>query len=80
MVRFNYISHLYVNNGGGGGGGFFLECEDIGRMFDNSFPACAFFKVEISSRILIPLLGHDRSTVAQRPETIVTECFHTSCV
>ena len=29
--------------GGGGGGGFFLACEDFGRMFDNSFPAYAFF-------------------------------------
>ena len=31
---------------------FFLVCEDFGRMFDSSFPACAFFfffKVEISS-------------------------------
>ena len=27
----------------GGGGGFFLACEDFARMFDNSFPACAFF-------------------------------------
>ena len=25
------------------GGGFFLACEDFGRMFDNSFPAFAFF-------------------------------------
>ena len=23
--------------------GVFLACEDLGRMFDNSFPACAFF-------------------------------------
>ena len=39
----------------GGSGGFFLACEDFGRMFDNSFPACAFFfKVEISSRKLMP--------------------------
>ena len=42
-----------------GGGGIFLACEDFLRMFDNSFPACAFFlvlfKVEISSRKLIPL-------------------------
>ena len=39
-----------------GGGGFFLACEDFGRMFDNSFSACAFFfKVKISSRTLIPL-------------------------
>ena len=39
-------------------GGFFLACEDFGRMFDHSFPACAFFfgvEVEISSRTLIPL-------------------------
>ena len=28
---------------GGGGGGFFLVCEDLGRIFDNSFPAYAFF-------------------------------------
>ena len=46
---------------GGGVGGFFLACEDLGRMFDHSFPACAsffyvyFFEVEISSRTLIPL-------------------------
>ena len=40
-----------------GGGGFFLTCEDFGRMFNHSFPACAFclFEVEISSRTLIPL-------------------------
>ena len=34
------------------GSGFSLACEDLGRMFDNSFPACAFFfffKVEIRS-------------------------------
>ena len=38
------------------GGGFSLACEDFRRMFDNSFPACAFFlKVEISSCKLIPL-------------------------
>ena len=22
-------------------GGFFLACEDLGKMFDHSFPACA---------------------------------------
>ena len=26
-----------------GGGGFFLVCEDFGRVFENSFPACTFF-------------------------------------
>ena len=33
---------------------FFLACEDFGRMFDNSFTACAFFfKLEICFRTLI---------------------------
>ena len=39
-------------------GGFFLACEDLGRMFDHSFPPQHFFfflEVEISSRTLIPL-------------------------
>ena len=40
--------------------GFVLAYGDFGRMFDNSFPACAFFflsffQVEISSLTLIPL-------------------------
>ena len=52
-----------------GGGGFFLVSEDFGRMFNNSFCACAFFfsssEVEISSHTLIPLFGQDQSTVAQ---------------
>ena len=26
------------------GGGFFFVCENFGRMFDNLFPACTFFK------------------------------------
>ena len=30
-------------HGGGGGGGFLLTCENLGRMFDNSFPAFACF-------------------------------------
>ena len=39
-------------------GGFFLACEDFARMFDNSFPASAFFfKVKIRSRTLILLLS-----------------------
>ena len=29
--------------GGSGGGGFFPACEDLGRMFDCSFPVCSFF-------------------------------------
>ena len=41
-----------------GGGNFFLACQDLGRMFNNSFPTCTFFfffKVEISSHTLISL-------------------------
>ena len=34
-----------ITGGGSGGGGdsgsFFLACEDFGRIFDHSFPACA---------------------------------------
>ena len=40
------------------GDGFFFACEDFGSMFDDSFPACAFFfffLVEITSRTLVPL-------------------------
>ena len=37
-------SHSPLADGRQGGvGGFFLACEDLGRMFDNSFPACTFF-------------------------------------
>ena len=53
-------------------------------MFDHSFPACAFFffffEVEISSRTLGHSLGQDKSTVARRAETTVTECSLTNCV
>ena len=42
------------------GAGFFLLPENFGRIFNNSFPTCAFlfflfFKVEISLYTLIPL-------------------------
>ena len=39
----NSADHIANGGGGGGGGGFFLACEDFGRMFGHSFPACAFF-------------------------------------
>ena len=53
-------------------GGFFLACEAFGRMFEHSFPACAFlFKVQIKSRTPFHSLGQDQSTVAQRAETTV---------
>ena len=44
-----------------GGGGFFYACEDFGRMFDHSFPACTFFFVlflkwrSAHALVLIPL-------------------------
>ena len=62
---------------------FFLACEELGRMFDHSFPACAcffIFKVEINSGTLIPLFCQNQSTVAQRAETTVAECSLSSCV
>ena len=55
LLRADVIQKIF--RGIGGGGGFFLACEDFGRMFDHSVPACAcfllFFKVEISSRKLV---------------------------
>ena len=55
---------------------FFLACENFGRMFDKSFPACAFFffKVEITLRTHIHFLPQNQSTVVQQAETTVTEC------
>ena len=35
-----YVIYLFLECGCGG---FFLACEDFLRMFDHSFPACAFF-------------------------------------
>ena len=68
--------------GSGGGDGSFLDCKYFSRMFDHLFAACAFFffKVEISSRTLIPLLSKNQSTVAQRAETCVADCSLASCV
>ena len=49
------------------GGGFFLACQDFGRMFDNSFPACAFFflKWRLAHANEFHSFGQDQSTVAQ---------------
>ena len=59
--------------GGVGGVSFCVTCEDLGKKTINySFPACAFFffKVGISSRILIPLfrLGSVHSGAASRDD------------
>ena len=37
------------------GSGFFLACDDLGRMLDQSFPACDFFFKVITLHTLIPL-------------------------
>ena len=71
--------------------GFLLEYEDLGRMFDNSFPACPFFfslsfffffrwRLARAHQFRSLTLSQDQSTVAQRSETTVTECSLTSSV
>ena len=66
------------------GGGFFLLCEDFGRIFHNSFTACALFLFFLKWRLACTnwfhSLGQDQSTVAQRAETTMTECSLTSYV
>ena len=64
--HYNYSARksLDVNHNistGGGGGGFFFACENFERMFDHSFPACAFFfffffEAEMSPRTLFPFV------------------------
>ena len=60
----------------GGDGGFFLVCEEFGRMFDISFPACTFFflKWSLGCAHYFHSLGPDQSILAQRSETSVAEC------
>ena len=36
------ITLCFSHCGDGEGGGFYLACEEFGRMFDHSFPACCF--------------------------------------
>ena len=60
----------------GGGGGFLPAGEDLGKMFDHSFPACAFFfffKWRLGRAHKFHSLCQDQSTVAQRVETTVAE-------
>ena len=63
---------------------FFLARADFGRMFDKSFPACAFlflfFKWRLGRVHLFHSLGQGQSTAAQRIETTAAECSLTSCV
>ena len=61
----------------GGGGGFFPTQKNFGRMFDISFPTCAFFfffKWRLARVNEFHSLGQDQSTEAQRAEMAVTEC------
>ena len=61
-------------------GGFVLACEELGRLFDLSFPACTFFLMGRLPRAhLFHFLCQDQSTVAQRAETTVAECSLTRC-
>ena len=78
-----YADNRCVIYSGGGGGGFFIACEDIGRMFEHSFPACTFFKFYLkwrSARTLIPLFTPGSVHMAQWAETTVAEYSLTSCV
>ena len=64
---------------------FFPAGEDLGKTFDESFPACFYFffyalKWTLTLARQFQFLGKDKSTVAQRAETTVSECFLTSCV
>ena len=56
---YDWIDTVQVLIASSGGEGLFHACEDFGRMFDNSFPACAvcffFHEVEICLRKLIAL-------------------------
>ena len=48
-----FVDLIFISagsGGGGSGGGIFLVCEDFGRMFDHSVPACSFFVVVLKWR------------------------------
>ena len=50
-----FISHL------SGGGSFFLACEDLGIMFDNSFSACASLSLSLSLSLKVEIRSHTLS-------------------
>ena len=66
----------------------FLACEDFGRVFDHSFPACAFcvcvlfffFKWRLAHAHKFHSLWQDQSTVAQQAEMTVAKRSLKSCV
>ena len=57
--------------------GFFLACEDFFGESSDSFPTCHFFFFNWRSAQThkFHFLGQDQSTVTQRAETTVAECF-----
>ena len=65
------------------GGGFILTCQDFGRIFHYSFPACNIFFFFLKWRLAHAHLFHssclDQSTVAQWTEMTVDEPSLTSC-
>ena len=65
------LTAIFWESGGGGGDGvIFLACGGFGRMFDYSFPACAFFlffsAVAIRSHTLMPLSEREREGERER--------------
>ena len=57
--------------------------KDFGRIFDNSFAACAFFfflKWRLTCTNWSHSLGQDQSTVAQQNEMTVNMCSLMSCM
>ena len=66
-----------------GGVGFFFTRKYFWGRFNDSFPTYAFLllkKVRSALTHQICSLGHDQSTVAQRTEITVAECFLISCM
>ena len=63
---------------------FSQACKELGEKFDNSFPACtfssSFLKWRSACAHQFHFSGQDKSTVAQRAETIVAKCSLKSCV
>ena len=44
IMVYCYCAYFVLQKEGDGGGGVFLACEDCGRMFRHSFPACTLKK------------------------------------
>ena len=45
------------------GGGLFLTCEDLGRMFDNSVPACTLYNFFLKRRLAHAHLFHSLARI-----------------